>query len=79
MKQQSISKQSVQHERSRTRNQRKRERIQTACMAAVLMILWMILCTVFVKAWLGHPAEQPVHGIVYMETIGGDSFGNLQD
>ena len=76
MKQQSISKQSVQHGRSRTRNQRKRERIQTACMAAVLMILWMILCTVMVKAWLGHPAEQAVDGGTYMESIcviGGDS------
>lgn len=70
---------STKQTRSRTRNQRKRERIQTACMAVALMILWMILCTVMVKAWLGHPAEQPVHGIVYMETIGGDSYGNLQD
>lgn len=72
-------KSSTKQYRSRTRNQRKRERIQTACMAAALIVLWMILCTVMVKAWLGHPAEQPVHGIVYMETIGGDSFGNLQD
>jgi hypothetical protein len=45
-------------------------------MAAALMILWMILCTVIVKAWLGHPAEQPVDGHAYMEiiqNIGGDS------
>jgi hypothetical protein len=44
-------------------------------MAAALMILWMILCTVMVKAWLGHPAEQPVDGRTYMEsiyTVGGD-------
>ena len=60
---------------SRSRNQRKRERIQTACMAAALMILWMILCTVMVKAWIGHPAEQPVSYAEHMATIqiiGGD-------
>lgn len=56
---------------NKTRNQRKRERIQTACMALALMFLWMILCTVMAKSWLGHPAEQPVNGLVYMETIGG--------
>ena len=63
---------STKQSRSRTRNQRKRERIQTACMALAMMLLWMILCTVMVKAWIGHPAEQPVNGLVYMETIGGD-------
>ena len=68
-------KNSTKQSRSRTRNQRKRERIQTACMAAALMILWMILCTVMVKAWLGHPAEQPVtyeEHVVFVQTIGGD-------
>lgn len=59
----------------RTRNQRNRERIQTTCMVVALVIMWMILCTVMVKAW-GHPAEQPVSYAEHMEfvqTIGGDS------
>ena len=81
MKQQNISKQSKQHEGSRTRNQRKRELRRIICMSAALLIMWMMLCTIFIKAWCDHPAEQPVNGLVYLEMIqdGGDSDGNLQD
>lgn len=57
---------------SKTRNQRKRELRRTVCMAAVLGLLWMMVCTVMVKAWVEHPAEQPVDGVAYMEAIGGD-------
>ncbi len=56
----------------KTREQRKRERWQTAAMAAALMIMWMGLCTMMVKAWADHPAEQPVQGVQYIESIGGD-------
>ena len=73
MQQKSSTKQS---RSSRTRDQCKRDRIRTACMAVALVIMWMILCTVMVKAWIGHPAEQPVDGGTYMEAIhviGGDS------
>lgn len=76
MQQKNSIKQSRKH---RTRNQRKRELIQTFCTACVCALLWMMLCTVFVVAWAGHPAEQPVNGYEYMASIGGDSFGNLQD
>ncbi len=73
--------------RHRTRNQRKRELIQTFCMACACALIWMMLCTVFVVAWAGHPAEQPVSYAEHMEKIqtieslmnGGDSCGNLQD
>ena len=57
---------------SKTREQRKRERWQTAAMAAALMIMWMVICTMMVKAWAEHPAEQPVNGVEYIEAIGGD-------
>ena len=66
----------------RTRNQRKRELRRIICMSFALLLLWMMLCTVLVKAWLGHPAEQPVNYAEHMETIlviGGDSHGNLQE
>jgi hypothetical protein len=63
---------------NKTRNQRKRERIQTVCMVFALLFLWMMLCTMLVKAFFEHPAEAPVNGIVYMETIGGESYGDLQ-
>ncbi len=65
----------------RTRNQRKRELRRIICLSASLLMMWMMLCTIFIKAWCDHPAEQPVNGFVYLETIqdGGDSNGNLQD
>lgn len=56
----------------KTREQRKRDRWQTAAMAAALMIMWMVICTMMVKAWADHPAEQPVQGVQYIESIGGD-------
>lgn len=64
---------------SRTRNQRKRELRRLICMvAAVGMLMASVMC-MMVKAWFEHPAEQPVNGYTYMETIGGDSYGNPQD
>ena len=57
---------------SKTREQRKRERWQTAAMSAALMIMWMVLCTMMVKAWADSPAEQPVNGVEYIEASGGD-------
>ena len=62
---------STKQSRSRTRNQRKREARQTAFMVAALLILWVMCLSLFVKA-LDHPAERPVNGYSYMETIGGD-------
>lgn len=76
MKHENISKQSVQQgRRQRTRNQRKRDRARTACMMIFLVILSMMLCTVMVKAWAEHPAEQPVSYAEHMISIGGDSYG----
>ena len=69
MKQQSISKQSRQHERSRTRNQRKRELRRLTCMVFALCMLWLMVFSMMVKAWAEHPAEQPVSGYEYMESI----------
>ena len=60
---------------SKTREQHKRERWQTAAMAAALMIMWMVICTMMVKAWSDSPAEQPVNGVEYIEAIGGDPDG----
>lgn len=62
----------------KTRNQRKREARQTYFMVGALLIMWVLLLGMFVKA-LDHPAEQPVSYAAHMEVIGGDSYGNLQD
>lgn len=64
--------------RHRTRNQRKRDMIRSFCMGFVCVLLWLMLCTVIVRAW-GHPAEQPISYAEHMEAIGGDSYGNPQD
>lgn len=64
---------STKQSRSKTRNQRKRERIQTVCMAVACLVLWGFVLSMMVNAWAEHPAEQHVSGTEYMETIGGDS------
>lgn len=53
---------------SRTRNQ-KRERIKTAAMALVLMALWFVVASAACKVWAEHPAEQPINGAEYLESI----------
>lgn len=62
----------------KTRNQRKRERMETVCMACACVLLWAMVLSMMAKAWAEHPAEQFVSGSDYMETIGGDSYGNPQ-
>lgn len=76
MKQQNISKQSVQHGRSRTRNQRKRERTESAFMVFSMLMVWVMFLAVVLQVWSCHPAEAPVDGRSYLESIqyiGGDS------
>jgi hypothetical protein len=60
----------------KTRNQRKHEFQKTVCMVAALVLVWILLCTVLVRAWA---VEQPVNGYEYMETIGGDFYGDSQN
>ena len=57
----------------RTRNQRKRERIETVVMAVACVLLWATVLSMMANAWAEHPAEQFVNGYEYMESIGGDS------
>ena len=63
----------------KTRNQRKREFINTLLMSIVAFLMSVMVMTMMVKAWAEHPAEQPVNGYEYLQSIGGDSYGNLQD
>ena len=53
----------------RTREQRKRERAQTAVMVLALVVLWTVVGTMMVKAWV---EEEPINGYEYMEQIGGE-------
>ena len=50
----------------KTRNQHKRELQRTVCMVAALFLLFMMLCTVLVKAWLD---EEPLSGREYLSSI----------
>ena len=50
----------------KTRNQHKRELQRTVCMVAALFLLFMMLCTVLVKAWLD---EEPLSGREYLSRI----------
>lgn len=63
---------------AKTRNQMKREKLQTAMMAAALMIMCVVLMMASLKIWADHPAEQPISGTEYLESIrnGGEIHGN---
>ena len=68
-----------QYRRQRTRNQRKRERIETFFMSVAAILLWAMVLSSMAKAWAEDPAEQFVGGVAYMEAIGGDTYGNPQN
>jgi hypothetical protein len=38
-------------------------------MAFAMRLMWLIVLTMMVTAWAEHPAEQPVNGYEYMESI----------
>ena len=65
MQQKSFTKQS----RSRTRNQRKSEVRKTVFLVLAMVMMWALALTMMVTAWAEHPAEQPVNGYEYMESI----------
>ena len=62
-------KNSTKQSRSRTRNQRKRELRRLVCMTFGLGLLWLMVFSMMVGAWMEHPAEQPVSGYEYMQSI----------
>ncbi len=69
-------KSSTKQYRSRTRNQRKRERTESAFMVFSMLMVWVMFLAVVLQVWSCHPAEQPVDGRSYLESIqyiGGDS------
>lgn len=53
----------------KTRNQRKREIRKTVFLVLSMLLMWALALTMMVTAWVEHPAEQPVNGYEYMETI----------
>lgn len=65
------------NERKRkTRNQRKHDMWRTSFMVVALVLLWMLLYTMLVKAWADEPLES---GYEYIESIGGDPYEDFQD
>lgn len=65
------------NERKRkTRNQRKHDMWRTSFMVVALVLLWMMLMCLLVKAWVDEPV---VNGIEYIESIGGDPYERFQD
>ena len=53
----------------KTRNQLKREAAKTAIMALAFIIGWLICTHLFLTAWASHPAEQPVSGSEYLQSL----------
>lgn len=61
--------------RAKTRNQRKRA-FKDACLTAVVVLLWATVAVMMFRAWVEHPAEQPVsyeQHIAHIQAVGGDS------
>ena len=59
---------------NRTRYQRRRELKCTICMVLAAIVLGLMVCTMMVKAWAEHPAEQPTsyeEHVIYVQSIGG--------
>lgn len=63
--------------RRKTRQERRRERIQTAITALAMVVIGAVLMVWAVGIWAEHPAEQPISGTEYLESIrnGGYSDG----
>ena len=60
--------------RAKTRNQRKRG-CKDACLTALMVLLWAAVLVMMFRAWVEHPAEQPVsyeQHMEYIQAIGGD-------
>ena len=60
--------------RTKTRNQRKRG-CKDACLIAVVVLLWATVAVMMFRAWVEHPAEQPVsyeQHIAHIRSLGGD-------
>lgn len=57
--------------RAKTRDQRNRA-FKDACLTAVVVLLWATVAVMMFRAWVEHPAEQPISGRDYIQTVGGD-------
>lgn len=55
--------------RKKTRNQRKREVAQAIVLFLAVVIGWLICTHLFLIAWASHPAEQPVSGSEYLQSL----------
>ena len=57
----------------KTRNQRRRDRIETIITGFVVFAMsfavCLLLCGMFCKTWGEHPAELPVQGREYIEMV----------
>ena len=54
------------------RNKRRLKRgVKNAMMAVALVAMWVAIGAMALNVWAGHPAEQHVSGMVYLETVGG--------
>ena len=61
----------------RTRNERRRDFIETICFMFALLfigcVLSLMLCLSICKTWATHPAEQPITYAEYMASLGGEA------
>lgn len=57
--------------RTKTISQRKRA-CKDAYLVALLLLMWVPLLVLMLRTWAEHPAEQPINGYDYIQSISGD-------
>ena len=55
--------------RSKSRNQRKRERRQTAILAVALIIMWAVVAGMMLKTWANEPSISEAEHQQYIEML----------
>ena len=48
-----------------------RRKLQDTLLYLCALAIWIAVVTMMITAWVEHPAEQPIDGRAYLESIGG--------
>lgn len=58
--------------RSKSRNQRKRERMKNTAIALVTIAMWVVVGVMMFQAWANEPTISEAEHQAYIETLRGD-------
>lgn len=58
--------------RSKSRNQRKRERMKNTALTLVMVALWAVLAVMMVKTWVNEPTVSAAEHKAYIASLDGE-------